>query len=394
MTYSVTLAKGKEIAIQRMHPWIFSGALKFKPKDIPDGSIVSVKNYQDEVIAYGHFQNHSSICVRVLSMCNQPIDQTFWDQRIAAANRLRQTLLFQNDIKTNAYRLIHGEGDGLPGLIIDIYNDITVIQPHTSGMSHSIPQIVHAIQQIPTLPSSHIFVKNVAHKVHHIEGNTIEGLIRGEKTETIISEYGNKFVVNVAEGQKTGFFLDQRDNRKLLSTLSKDKHILNCFAYTGGFSVYALAGGAAHVTSVDISSVAMDLCADNIKLNGTTLSYENITADVMTYLKDIANNQYDIIVVDPPAFAKNISKKHNAVQAYKRLNVLAMSKVKSGGLLFTFSCSQVVDNKLFYDTIVSAGMETKRSFKVITSLSQGADHPVSLYHNEGHYLKGLVLYVE
>ncbi|HMU05514.1 MAG TPA: class I SAM-dependent rRNA methyltransferase, partial [Saprospiraceae bacterium] len=383
---TIKLKKGKEISVLRKHPWVFSGAISFLPKSTSDGEIVNVVAFDDKFLGKGHYQGGGSISVRIISFDDQNIDQDFWNKIIYNAKTYRDSLQLIGNPLTNTYRLIHGEGDGIPGLIIDIYNDIAVIQCHSIGVhkdSSAIGQaicnnygsIIHAIyiRSKDTLPENY--------------GPTVEdGYHMGDKEETIIIENGANFKINVITGQKTGFFLDQRENRLLLQAFSASKSVLNCFCYTGGFSIYALMAGAQVVDSVDISQKAMDLLEENLSLNKFEGTHHSFCANVMHFLGDESLPLYDVVIVDPPAFAKSIHKRHNAVQAYKRLNALAFKKVKSGGYLFTFSCSQVVGTQLFYDTIVAAGMDAGKSVRVVKSLSQGPDHPVNLFHPEGHYL--------
>lgn len=384
----IYLKKDKQTLINRKHPWIFSGAIVLKNNRPTDGEIVKVYDHDNNFIAIGHYQDHSSIAVRILSYKEEVIDESFWISKIKKAIDLRYMIGLPSN-ETNGYRLIHGEGDHLPGLVIDVYNDIIVLQPHSSGMMKNIDQISNSILHLfPTIAGVYLKTTDAQH-----DGAAQKNrLLFGEKSETIIKENNINFFINVETGQKTGFFLDQRVNRSILAQYSKNKTILNCFSYTGGFSLYALKNLASEVISVDISEKAMDMVQKNIDLNQITSNYHNICDNVMEYLKD-TKVQYDIVVVDPPAFAKSMHKRHNAVQAYKRLNNLALKKVKPGGLLFTFSCSQVVTTQLFYDTITAAGIESGRTIRVIQTLSQGGDHPINIYHPEGHYLKGLLLFV-
>ncbi|MFM2394920.1 MAG: hypothetical protein RLZZ546_2903 [Bacteroidota bacterium] len=387
----ISLAKGREQSVHRHHPWIFSGAIKSKTHKLSDGEIVRVLDYAGNFLAVGIYQN-GSIMVRILTKLDIEIDQNFWDEVILNAYMYRTHTLLLPSKATNAYRLFHGEGDGVSGLVIDIYNKTAVIQCHNIGIYKMLDYIIEALKK--KLPSElqHIYVKS-KETLPDQEIEIKDGHYYGTETEEdIVSEYNLKFKVNWASGQKTGFFLDQRENRKLVGENANGKSVLNCFCYTGGFSVYAAANGATKVDSVDISAKAMAITDENILINRIT-NHQSHTANVLDFLSNHISS-YDIVIVDPPAFAKSMSKRHNAVQAYKRLNILAMKVVKKGGLLFTFSCSQVVNTQLFYDTIVSAGIESGRKIRVMQHLSQGADHPVHLFHPEGHYLKGLILYVE
>jgi 23S rRNA (cytosine1962-C5)-methyltransferase len=392
-TFSLKLKKGKELSLVRKHPWVFSGAIQQLPKGLGDGDIVDVYSYDQKYLGTGHYQGGGSISVRIVSFEQKDIDQSFWNQKIANAKKYRSCLNLPSD-KTNTYRLLHGEGDGVPGLIIDIYNDIAVIQSHSIGVHKDADKIAKAlIENFGSLINT-IYLRCKDTLPEQYSLTVMDTFLLGEKEETIVSENNIQFKINVITGQKTGFFLDQRENRALLGKYAKNKTVLNCFCYTGGFSLYALAEGASVVDSVDISQKAVDLMDENVALNKHSEKHNSHCANVMQYLTNDDLPQYDIVVVDPPAFAKSLHKRHNAVQAYKRLNALAMKKVKSGGFLLTFSCSQVVGTQLFYDTIVAAGIEANKSVRVVQSLSQGPDHPIQLFHPEGHYLKGLVLYIE
>ena len=388
----IILKKGKEVSLLRKHPWVFSGAILNIPKNLKDGDIAEIHTFDHKYVATGHYQSGGSISVRILSFENDIIDQTFWNQKIENAIVYRSRINLPNAI-TNTYRLIHGEGDGLPGLIVDIYYNIAVIQCHSIGMYKDAQNISIAIRLgLPDLDTIYLRSKDTLpdHFANHIE----DRFIVGNADETEVLENNVKFKINVLTGQKTGFFLDQRENRLLVGQYSKGRSVLNCFCYTGGFSLLALQGEATVVDSVDISQKAIDLMDENINLNTFGGTHQSICDNVMQFLNDTELPSYDIVIVNPPAFAKSLHKRHNAVQAYKRLNALAMKKVKNGGLLFTFSCSQVVGTQLFYDTIVAAGIESGKSVRVVQSLSQGPDHPIQLFHPEGHYLKGLMLYVE
>ncbi|MBK8633922.1 MAG: class I SAM-dependent rRNA methyltransferase [Saprospiraceae bacterium] len=386
----ITLQAGREKSLERKHPWIFSGAIRNLPKGIRNGDVVEVVAKDGSYQATGHYSD-GSIAIRILTFDQQPIDANFWQSTIAnAANYRKKHLDFPSE-HTNAYRLIHGEGDGLPGLVVDIYGEVAVVQCHSLGMHRSINEIAKAI--IDVFGGT---IKAVYDKSEEAlkQGDKKDSWLIGQIADEIdILENGNKFTINFVSGQKTGFFLDQRDNRSFVGHHSPDQSVLNCFSYTGGFSVYALNAGAKDVVSVDVSKTATDLMDKNMALTKHAAKHLSVTANVMEYLKSEEVPMYDIVIIDPPAFAKSINKRHNAVQAYKRLNALALTKVKTGGLLFTFSCSQVVGTQLFYDTIVAAAIEAGRKIRVMRHLSQGADHPVNLFHPEGHYLKGLMLEV-
>lgn len=396
----IILKPKKDAAVRRFHPWVFSGAIVKMDEGIVDGEVVEVYTAQKEYLATGHYQSGGSITVRIFSFTKTDVEQNFWTQKIQNAYQYRKDLGFIQNPLTNCYRLIHAEGDGLPGLIIDMYNKTAVLQCHTIGMHLAKEKIAQALIEVYDNHLDTIYDKS-ADTLPTQYAATIENSylypnnhpITLSPYHPVALENGHTFQIDWETGQKTGFFLDQRDNRALLAQYVMNKMVLNTFAYTGGFSVYALQAGAARVDSVDVSQKAMDLLQANINLTPFAERHHSHTQDVLKFLQQ-TENEYDVMVVDPPAFAKNISKRHNAVQGYKRLNALAMQKIKKGGILFTFSCSQVVDQQLFYDTIVAAALEVGRSARVMHHLTQPADHPVSLYHPEGAYLKGLVLYLE
>lgn len=389
----ITLKSKRDASVRRFHPWVFSGAIAREEAGIEDGDWVEVCSHKGDLLGMGHFQD-GSIRVRILSFEAIEPDHSFWQKRIQKALDYRLRLGFLANGPTNCFRLIHGEGDGLSGLIIDIYHRTAVIQCHTIGMYKNRELIAEALQNMSGWELETIYDKSVdSLPVEYATGRKNEFLL-GSGTDAIVLENGHRFHVNWVQGQKTGFFLDQRDNRQLLARYAPGKKILNAFCYSGGFSIYALAAGAERVDSVDISAKAMQLTDANVDLlESSSLQHQSITADVLKFLKN-PGQQYDLMVVDPPAFAKSVKKRHNAVQAYKRLNASAIRQLPPGGLLFTFSCSQVVDKPLFYNTIVAAGLEAKRQIKVMHHLSQPADHPVNLFHPEGSYLKGLVVFVE
>jgi 23S rRNA (cytosine1962-C5)-methyltransferase len=388
----ITLAKGREQSIERKHPWIFSGGIKHKPASLQDGDLVKIADFKGTILGIGLYQM-GSIMVRVLAFEDIEIDAAYWSTTIQRAVNYRKHTLGFPSSKTNAYRLFHAEGDGVSGLIIDVYNTTAVIQCHNIGIHKMQPMIAKAIQEVMGERITSIYSKSKATLPDNYAAALEDGFIAGvDREEDIVIENGHQFLINWAEGQKTGFFLDQRDNRALVGSYAKDKSVLNCFCYTGGFSIYAGVNGAKLVDSVDISDKAMLLTDKNVELNKVG-HHTSFTANVMEHLTKHTSS-YDIVIVDPPAFAKNISKRHNAIQAYKRLNALAIKAINPNGLLFTFSCSQVVTTQLFYDTIVAAGIEAGRNIRVMHHLSQGADHPVNLFHPEGHYLKGLLVYVE
>ncbi|QYH39073.1 class I SAM-dependent rRNA methyltransferase [Algoriphagus sp. NBT04N3] len=388
----IILKKGKEISLIRKHHWVFSGAIAQMDSDLESGQLVAVYSSRNTFLGIGHF-SHGSIMVRIISFEEEQIDLSFWKKRIQSAYELRKALELINNPETNVYRLIHGEGDLLPGLIVDFYNGTAVIQAHHVGMHAHIREIAEAIQEVYGKDIQGIYDKSSETLPKNL-GISSNEWVWGQASTDLVKEYGAAYKIDWEKGQKTGFFIDQRENRKLLASYSKGKKVLNTFCYSGGFSVLALLEGANEVHSVDISPKAIELTEENISLNPQIQgSHESKVADVVKYIREIGDD-YDLIVLDPPAFAKNIKARHNAVQAYKRLNAEALKKIKSGGILFTFSCSQVVDKILFANTITAAAMETGRKVKVLHHLSQPADHPINIYHPETEYLKGLVLYVE
>ncbi len=394
MLKKLHLIKGREQSLYRKHPWIFSGAIKKVDPKIEDGALVEIVDAQNNFLGIGHYQSGTSIAVRMLTFNREAIDAIFWKSTLEKAINYRAKLGLLDQKDLNAYRLFHGEGDGISGLIIDYYNGVIVIQCHSLGIYKHREDIAKALREILKGRISTIYCR--AKDTLNQSGNRDfqDEFLFGDQQEALIIEHGRKFKVNVVEGQKTGFFLDQRDNRLLVSQYIQNKSVLNAFCYTGGFSVYAITAGAKYVDSVDISEKAMILTNENVTINTTKENHRSFTANVLPFLSEETCPTYDVIIVDPPAFAKSLQKRHNAVQAYKRLNALALKKVQPGGLLFTFSCSQVVNTQLFYDTIVAAGIESGRNIRVVKHLSQGPDHPVNLYHPEGHYLKGLMLFVE
>jgi 23S rRNA (cytosine1962-C5)-methyltransferase len=389
----ITLKPKKDASVRRFHPWIFSGAVERKEEGITDGDTVEVHNHKGEYLATGHYHD-GSICVRIISW--EPIEagQDFWNGKIAQAHHYRRTLGLVGNPETNAYRLIHAEGDGLPGLIIDVYGRTAVVQCHSIGMHREREKIAAALRHVYGEALGAVYDKSTETLPDQYALKVQDGYLYGEKGADVIREYGHEFLIDWEGGQKTGFFLDQRENRRLVSHYAKDRTVLNAFCYTGGFSVYALAAGARLVHSVDASQKAVDLADRNAALNGFGEDRSRAFAsDVLPFLRN-SETKYDLIIVDPPAFAKSLSRRHNAIQGYKRLNALALEKIQPGGILFTFSCSQVVDMEMFQNTIVAAALETGRRARIMHRLGQPPDHPVSLFHPEGSYLKGLVLEVE
>lgn len=389
----IILHKHKADAVLRKHPWIFSGAIYQKEKGIEEGDVVEVFDHKGAYLATGHYSN-GSIAVRIFSFEQSNDLSGLWRQKIASAWQVRTAAGLTNQSNTNIFRLLFAEGDFVPGLIADWYNGTVVLQAHSLGMYQALPQITEALQSV--LGNSLKAIYNKSSNTLHASSNTTpDGWLYGRQDDTIALENGLRFTIDWEQGQKTGFFIDQREHRKLLGHYSNGKKVLNTFCYTGGFSMYALQGGATEVHSVDSSARAMQLTDTNVSLNGfETNLHHSHTADVFEYLKNSMHHYFDVIVLDPPAFAKNTGARHNAVQAYTRLNALAIEKIKPGGLLFTFSCSQVVTPSLFHGAVVAAAIRCGRQVRVLHHLHQPADHPVSIYHPEGLYLKGLVLHIE
>ncbi len=389
MAYPSIKIKPKRIeSLSRRHPWIFSGALHSPSQEMEDGDVVEVVGPGKKVLATGHYSN-GSIAVRVLAFGQVQVDGAFYKDRLQNALELRRRLELVDSAETNGFRLVHGEGDQLPGLVIDIYKDVAVIQAHSHGMQRDAVFIEDALREVFDGKLRQVVLKSAENANERSEFD-------GESTVDIL-ENGHAFRVNYHTGQKTGFFLDQRDNRELLGKFAKGKRILNAFSYSGGFSVYALKAGAEEVHSLDSSQKAIDLVEENIQLNGlSTDNHKCITADALGYLHsdEAREANYDIVVLDPPAFAKHRSARHRAIQAYKRINRDAFKLLKPGGILFTFSCSQVVTPDLFYNTVAAASIEAGRHIRVLHQMSQPADHPVSIFHPEGSYLKGLVLSID
>ena len=390
----IRLKPGKDKSIVRNHPWIFSGAIKSIEGPVQEGSFVEVVANKGRHLGYGHYQD-GSIAVRVLLFENEELQDNLYEARIASAWNLRKSLGLTDDASTNIFRLIHAEGDFLPGLIIDHYNGHLVIQCHSIGMYMDIEKIKSALITVIGDRLKSIYLKSSSTLPKNFNDYDGDGYIHGEaETPQIALEYGNKFAINWVTGQKTGFFIDQRENRQLLAKYAKGKKILNTFCYSGGFSVFALNAGAELVHSLDASQKAIDLTDENIELGGFSEDqHKSIVADAMEFIKELPED-FDIIILDPPAFAKHRSAKHNAIQGYKRLNAHAIRQIKPGGMIFTFSCSQVVDKVLFNNTIIAAAIAAGRKVRIIEQLHQPADHPVSSTHPEGEYLKGLVIQVE
>ncbi|WP_370744730.1 class I SAM-dependent rRNA methyltransferase [Alistipes communis] len=394
----IFLRRGKEESLLRRHPWIFSGAIGRVecPSDtIAEGEIVDIHTAAGDFIARGHYQI-GSIAVRVLTFAQEPIDAAWWRARIRSACEVRRTLGLIGNAATTCYRLVHGEGDSLPGLVIDIYGTTAVVQCHSVGMYRSRMQIAEALREVYGERLAAVYDKSSQTVPYKAGLNAVDGYLMGKVATPTqeVSENGHRFLVNWEEGQKTGFFLDQRCNRELVERYAAGRTVLNTFCYTGGFSVYAAAGGAKEVCSVDASERAVQLADENMRLNfGDSFPHTTLACDAVEYLKQIGD-RYDLIILDPPAFAKHHKVLGNAMQGYKRLNARALSQIRPGGILFTFSCSQAVTKELFRTTVFSAAAIAGRNVRILHQLAQPADHPINIYHPEGEYLKGLVLYVE
>lgn len=388
----VTLKPAKDKSIKRFHPWIFSNAIKEIDQGVKDGDAVEVFSNKGKYLGTGHYQNET-LCIRIFEFRQQAIDEKYWKSKIEIAiNNRKQFIENEN---TSIFRLIHAEGDDLSGLIIDFYNGTAVIQCHSIGM-WLIKDLICAIlrEKLPILNA--IYDKSLDSLDQKYQTNySIENayLFGNELSIQPAKENNNSFSINWVNGQKTGFFIDQRENRKLLGKLSKGKKILNTFCYSGGFSIYAINNGAKEVHSLDSSKKAIDLLEENIALiKNKKIKHKSIVADAMEYIKNI-NEDYDIIILDPPAFAKHMSARHKAIQGYKRLNSRAIEKIKPGGIIFTFSCSQVISKELFQNTILSIGIALERKIKILHQLHQPSDHPINIFHPESEYLKGLVIQV-
>ena len=388
----IILHPKKERSIKLFHPWLFSGAVAKTDGNPSEGDIVEIFTNDGQYLATGHFHN-GSIKVRIFSFEKTDADEDFWFNKLSDAFSLRQSLGITENKNTNMYRLVHGEGDGLPGLIIDIYGTAAVIQTHTLGMHKQLPNILSGLKKIYGTGLDTVYDKSSDTMGKQGVEQTINSFLMGDVQEKILKENDILFKVNWVEGQKTGFFLDQRENRKLLEKYSAGKKVLNTFSYSGGFSMYALKGGATVVHSVDSSKKAIELSTINAQQNNFGDKHSVFAIDVFDFLKK-SDEKYDIIVLDPPAFAKHLSSVDNAMVGYRNLNTEGLKRVAKGGMLFTFSCSQVVDRALFRKLIFQAAAQAKRNVRIIHQLSQGPDHPVSIYHPEGEYLKGLVMVVD
>lgn len=386
----IALKKGKESFLERKHPWIFSGAIQSDTSAIEDGELIELTDFSGAFCALGFFQP-GSIAVRILSFENRQIDQSFWDERIRKAVSLRRELGLMNQENTIC-RLVHGEGDLLTGLILDFYNGVVILQAHAVGMYNHREAISKSLQKAIGAHLKAIYSKSRETLPERV--NAEDGYLYGEcKTPHIAKEFGHSFSIDWTSGQKTGFFIDQRENRKLLGQFSKGKKVLNTFCYSGGFSIFALANGAKEVHSIDSSAKAIELVDKNIELLSFEGEHKSIVADAVKYMNDL-EEKFDVIVLDPPAFAKHKNKRHQAIKAYTRLNANAIRQINPGGTIFTFSCSQVVDPYQFEKAVINAAIKVGRTVQILYHLHQPADHPISAFHPEGEYLKGLILKVE
>ena len=393
MYKNVYLKRGKEESLKRFHPWIFSGAIHHADEGIEEGEIVRVITADGAFIAVGHYQI-GSIAVRVLSFHDECIDISFWRASLESALQMRIAVGIADSSQNNTYRLVHGEGDNLPGLVIDCYGDTAVMQAHSVGMHVSRMDICEALVQVMGNRIKNVYYKSETTLPFKADLGQENGFIYGNTNENTAFENGLRFHVDWLKGQKTGFFVDQRENRTLLEHYSKSKRVLNMFCYTGGFSVYAMRGEAELVHSVDSSAKAIELTKKNVELNFPgDMRHEAFCEDAFKYL-DANDAKYDLIVLDPPAFAKHRGALHNALKGYTRLNVKGLQRIKKGGILFTFSCSQVVTKDHFRNAVFTAAAQAGRRVRILHQLHQPADHPINIYHPEGEYLKGLVLYVE
>lgn len=395
MSYPLlTIAKGKEHSIQRKHPWVFSGALASDTSELQDGDLVCLTTKKQQILGIGHFQ-HATISVRILSFDYETIDEAFYERRLSNAYQLRLRIGLLNPTN-NIFRICHGEGDLLPGLIIDYYNGVAVIQCHSFGMYRQVDLIAQALQKVigPELKAIYHKSSDTLPKREVAADGAPDGYLFGEvATPHLAQENGVQYQIDWINGQKTGFFIDQRENRALLGKYAQGKKVLNTFCYSGGFSLQALQHSATLVHSLDSSKKAIVLTDANVALNQFEDRHGSICEDAMDYMKNLPED-YDIIVLDPPAFAKHRDKRHQAIQGYKRLNAHAIRQIKPGGLIFTFSCSQVVDTLLFTNTVIAAAIEAGRSCRILEQLHQPADHPIQAFHPEGAYLKGLVIQID
>lgn len=393
MTKQIYLKRGKEESLLRFHPWVFSGAIHHADSGIEEGETVNVIAADGSFLAKGHYQI-GSIAVRVLSFSDVDIDDAFWRSRLKSALDMRRSIGIADNPRNNTYRLVHGEGDNLPGLVVDVYGETAVMQAHSVGMHVCREQIASTLMEVMDGRIANIYYKSETTLPYKADLGQENGFIRGGSDDDTAVENGLRFHVDWLRGQKTGFFVDQRENRSLLERYASGRKVLNMFCYTGGFSFYAMRGGAALVHSVDSSAKAIDLTTKNVELNFPCDKRHTAYCDDAFKFLDNASDSYNLIILDPPAFAKHRSALHNALKGYTRLNVKALEKIESGGVLFTFSCSQVVTKDHFRNAVFTAAAIAKRKVRILHQLHQPADHPINIYHPEGEYLKGLVLYVE
>lgn len=390
----LTLKRGKDSSLLRYHPWIFSGAIAAKEQGITDGDIVKVYTHDGKFIAVGHYQT-GSIAVRVLSFADEEIDYGFWRSRLQSALNLRRDIGLTGLEDNNTFRLVHGEGDNMPALIVDVYGKTAVVQAHSAGMHHARHEMAKAIQDVTDGMIEAVYYKSGTTLPFAEELNASDGFLVGKSNDNVALEYGLKFHIDWLNGQKTGFFVDQRENRRLVGQYARNRRVLNMFCYTGGFSAYALRGGADTVHSVDSSAKAIDLTRENIALNFPDCKNHYAYAeDAFKFLQNMQSGTYDFIILDPPAFAKHLDAVRSALRGYQKLNAKAFEKIAPGGIMFTFSCSQAINKEQFRLAVFSAAAQTGRKVRILHQLHQPADHPVNIYHPEGEYLKGLALYVE
>ncbi len=390
---TIQLRHGKAESLKRFHPWIFSGAIQRMPDNLTEGQLVRVIDHKGEFLAIGHYQI-GSIAIRVLSFVERKIDNEFWKERLSEAFNMRCSIGLVEREDNNTLRLVHGEGDQLPGLIIDLYGKTAVMQAHSVGMHLYRKEIAAALIDVCKGIIENVYYKSETTLPFKADLHEKDGFIIGGNEDNIAIEYGLKFHIDWLRGQKTGFFIDQRENRKLLEQYSMEKNVLNMFCYTGGFSVYALRGGATRVTSVDSSAKAIDLTRANAELNFPGDSRHDAYAEDAFKFLERAGDDYELIVLDPPAFAKHKGALRNALKGYTRLNAIAISKIRKGGIIFTFSCSQAVNKDQFRLAVFTAAAQAGRHVRILHQLHQPADHPINIYHPEGEYLKGLVLEIE
>ena len=387
------LNKGKEESLRRYHPWVFSGAVHHIEGEPKEGDLVRVLTHDGTFIAVGHWQI-GSIAVRVLSFLDEEINHQFWTNKLATAYEMRKAIGVANNPQNSTYRLVHGEGDNLPGLVVDMYGETAVMQAHSVGMHNNRMDIAKALKDVMGEKLQNIYYKSETTLPYKADLGQENGFILGSTPDDVATENGLRFHIDWLKGQKTGFFVDQRDNRSLVEYYAKDRNVLNMFCYTGGFSVYAMRGGARLVHSVDSSQKAVDLVNANVGLNFPNDARHKAFAEDAFKFLDQMKASYDLIILDPPAFAKHRDAVRHAIKGYTRLNARAMEKIKSGGILFTFSCSQAISKEQFRMAVFTAATLAKRQVRILHQLHQPADHPVNIYHPEGEYLKGLVLYVE